>query len=44
MENLAHVHQALIEDCHESFEIAADKLLAQSSWSGPIRKVVCSGC
>ena len=32
MPDLADIHQALVEDYRESFEIAAGKLLAQPSW------------
>ena len=33
MPDLADIHQALVEDYRESFEIAAGKLLAQPSWT-----------
>ncbi|WP_094555441.1 hypothetical protein [Synechococcus sp. 1G10] len=33
MENLSDVHQTLVEDYRESMVIAADKLLAQPSWT-----------
>jgi hypothetical protein len=33
MADLAQIHQALVEDYHESFQVAAGKLLAQPSWT-----------
>jgi hypothetical protein len=33
MPDLADIHEALVEDYRESFEIAAAKLLAQPSWT-----------
>ncbi|MDM7938522.1 MAG: hypothetical protein QUV06_13855 [Cyanobium sp. CZS 48M] len=33
MPDLAHIHQALVEEYHESIEVAAGRLLAQPSWT-----------